>query len=611
MKAVRIALLLATLGALAFCFLDPNPDMAHARARQISAKRHSTRSATPGAHELDFPYYSPRDGSNSTLMLVNRSPDALPFVVAFRSLSGKTLLAPSRTIPPQEKLSIDVGGLVAQLGGNVIGDFGEGSAALYFVGRVRPLTGHISNSDPARRRSWEGERVPNAPQRRAASKELHGLWWGIGAGREAMIVVSNTAATPVTADVFLDFRGKRYASAPLTFEPHETKPLSVAGLLASLNLSPSQAPEGGISIIPRSPQPSLIAQGRITDPPGGFSSGLSFPDPAHQLASALHANGIPVGEPSPDSPYARMGTFVPHVIVRNLQATPQTVTITVEYAGEKGTEQVVLPPLTLAGYANQETTSESVMGELPLPLPFCSVRIQHGGPPGSVVAAVSSREARGNSAIDSPVANEGDGWAGSGAHAWHLDEGTESVLFLTNESEKECPIGVQVHANGVAYQVPALSLKPRETRAIDLRKLRDAQQADLQDHMIPVAATDGIVRWTRLAKLPVMGQMEVVQPAEAMASPDFEGGDPCPPCYAGSRMVPTQSTLIPTQTVDFNVSGLFQDCDGLPEPWALSSVDWISWYPAVATASNGSGTQGLVTGVSGGSTRIEADLIAQ
>jgi hypothetical protein len=119
MSTARIALLVAAFGALTFCFLNPNPDVAHPRAPQLHTKRHSIRSA-PGPHELDFPYYSLRDGSNSTLLLVNRSPDALPFEVALRSLSGKTLLAPSQTIPAHEKLSMDVGGLVLQLGGTFL-----------------------------------------------------------------------------------------------------------------------------------------------------------------------------------------------------------------------------------------------------------------------------------------------------------------------------------------------------------------------------------------------------------------------------------------------------------------------------------------------------------
>ncbi|MDE3179853.1 MAG: hypothetical protein KGM47_09350, partial [Acidobacteriota bacterium] len=94
------------------------------------------------------------------------------------------------------------------------------------------------------------------------------------------------------------------------------------------------APEGaagGITIIQAGPHPALIASGKITDPATGFSSTIDFPDPAVQRASALHAVGLPVGKPTKDSPFAGGGYFIPHVVVRNLLGTPQTVTITAEY----------------------------------------------------------------------------------------------------------------------------------------------------------------------------------------------------------------------------------------------------------------------------------------
>jgi len=74
------------------------------------------------------------------------------------------------------------------------------------------------------------------------------------------------------------------------------------------------------------------------------------------------------------------------------------------------------------------------MSQLPLP-PFCSVRIQYSGTPGSVQAQVTSVESRRNLVVDSRVENEGNGWAGSGANPWHLDDDTESILFLSNESD--------------------------------------------------------------------------------------------------------------------------------------------------------------------------------
>jgi hypothetical protein len=55
--------------------------------------------------------------------------------------------------------------------------------------------------------------------------------------------------------------------------------------------------------------------------------------------------------------------------------------------------------------------------------------------------------------IDSHMQNEGNGWAGSDANPWHLDEDTESILFLTNESDKPARIGSKVSAHGVTYEV--------------------------------------------------------------------------------------------------------------------------------------------------------------
>jgi hypothetical protein len=69
------------------------------------------------------------------------------------------------------------------------------------------------------------------------------------------------------------------------------------------------------------------------------------------------------------------------------------------------------------------------------------------------------------------LANEGDGWAGSGGHPWHLDEETESILFLTNMGDKECAMGFQVQAGGVHYYLTDLRLAPHEIRgsSADLR----------------------------------------------------------------------------------------------------------------------------------------------
>src|SRR2546425_748295 len=97
---------------------------------------------------------------------------------------------------------------------------------------------------------------------------------------------------------------------------------------------------------------------------------------------------------------------------------------------------------------------------------------------------MASVEARSDLIIDGRMANEGDGWSGSGANPWHLDKQSESILFLTNESDKPARIGFQVTVGDVHYYLSNLKLDPHETRAIDIRKLRDAQQTDLKGNKI-------------------------------------------------------------------------------------------------------------------------------
>jgi hypothetical protein len=111
--------------------------------RHVPLPRAQTIEEAPAAccseeapRQMEFPYYSLEDGFNSTLLLVSDSPKSLDFVMAVRSRSGQTLLAPAMTIQPQEKLPIDLRGLLAQLGADTTGDFAEGSVSVYFNGTI-------------------------------------------------------------------------------------------------------------------------------------------------------------------------------------------------------------------------------------------------------------------------------------------------------------------------------------------------------------------------------------------------------------------------------------------------------------------------------------------
>ena len=574
LKAVYPGTLVLLVFALSSLFLiNPRPKT---DAQDTSSCCGTTPPTAP--REIVFPYYSLADGFNSTLLLVSDSGDPLDFIVAVHSLTGQTQLSNSMKIQPGAKLPIDMRSLLTGLGADVTGTFSQGSVSVYFEGTIMPLLGQMTMETPSRHWVQQAEMVENDPGRTDIPPVLSGQWWGFAGGRDATIMVANSSGNMVTADVFLAFGGKEHGVAPLVFKPNETKRLSVADMLASLKLDVAQAPEGRITIIQRGPNPALVAQGRVTDPVTGFSTTLEFPDPAHERSSTLHASGIPVGTPSADSPFAGDGTFTPHVIISNLSSQPQSVTITAEYPegtklvpvgekefdGESGTAvgQMTLATLQVSADSTEDFSLAAEIGQLPLPIPYASLRIQYSGPAGSMIAQISSVDERQDLVVDARTANERDGWAGSGVNPWHLDSQTNSILFLTDESEKPARIGFRVTAGGATYWLTNLELQPHETRAIDFRKLRDAQQEDFKGNKIPAAAADGSVSWIRLDSVAVEGRLMVIQKEQGMASSYDCEACSCPAGFSSLSVAPASFGIIPTAYQDMSDTGTYHSCNG-------------------------------------------------
>jgi len=274
-------------------------------------------------------------GLSSQLNLVSASEDPTELTIAIYSQRGSSVLT-SATLQPNAKLPFDLRSLLSSLGADVNGEFGEGSIAVYFQGAMMPVTGQVTSTNPALRLVHESEMVENDPGRTDIPPILNAVWWNLAAGHDARIMVANTSSQSVSADVNLEYAGHRHPSTPLNFNPHELKVLSVIQLLGEQDASPSEAPEGGITIVQRGGVPKLIAQGKILDSVTGFSTTIHFPSPELEHVSALHASGVPIGTPSKDSPFAGMGYFTPHAVLRNLTGAAQTVTLTVEYPTAPG-----------------------------------------------------------------------------------------------------------------------------------------------------------------------------------------------------------------------------------------------------------------------------------
>jgi hypothetical protein len=460
--------------------------------------------------EIIYPYYSLRDG-DSFLVLMDRALYPIEFTVAIHSVSGQTVWSKPMTIQPQERLELDIKRLLTDLSVDYKGDFYEGSVSLHFKGpSTNPLGGRMGvetpegvwNLGPVWREGMGGQNM--IPTR------LESLWWELGGGRDAILNVVNASPEPVAADVFLDFQGKRHPAQPLEFAPHEMKNVSVTELLAGMRLTAYKAPLGGISIVSHTPTPVLVARGRLTDPESGKVVGMILPLPQMEIASAFHASCLPISVPRGDSPFAGTGNYTPHLYLRNLLDSEETVTLTVECPAEGNTQLISLPPIKLPGYSTQEIRLDSYYNTLPLPLPFISLRIQYSGPPGSVIGHLVDVNETNDDAQSILLANEGNGYAGSLASYWSLDDDTDFYVFLTNMGDKPCGVGFRIEVGNVVYFLKNPQLAPRETKVINLREVRDKEEPDIRGTVIPAQATDGRLDYIRMDYGPLMGRVVVV-----------------------------------------------------------------------------------------------------
>ncbi len=219
---------------------------------------------------------------------------------------------------------------------------------------------------------------------------------------------------------------------------------------------------------------------------------------------------------------------------------------------------------------------------------------------------VSSVEARSDLVVDARVENEGNGWAGSGANPWHLDQNTESILFLTNESDQPARIGFQVTTQGIHYYLTQLKLQPHETRAINIRLLRDVQLADFRKNKIPAAATDGSVSWIRLDNVPVMGRLLVITRHAGMSSSYDCCTCPCPPSDSYIEVDPPSINLLPGWATQLSAYDYKVNCNGqyFSYDWT-DGVNWSSSNSGVATVNS----RGYVTASTTGSAKINASTI--
>jgi hypothetical protein len=165
-------------------------------------------------------------------------------------------------------------------------------------------------------------------------------------------------------------------------------------------------------------------------------------------------------------------------------------------------------------------------------------------------------------------------------------------------------MGFSVSEGETRQFLTELQIAPHETRAINLRKLRDTQRGDFKGRKIPANARDGVVHWLRLDNVPVAGRVVIINRKSGLASNYDCCFAPCPPNYVGmDSLDPSPASVAVNGYVDIDGWGGYYDCNnGYYCVCVTGPASWSTGNSSVA-ASQG---YGEVLGVAIGSTFAQA-----
>ena len=352
----------------------------------VSGPLFDVRAAKPSAplHILSIPYYSVKGDWESLLTLDNTSHGPLIASLTLYSLDGTALQLPDVLLQPSGVEVIQLGRLIPEFRGG--SQFQEGSVEMRFNSDDgMALAPQLTVSDSVHGLSFDIE-----PSMELKSSTLESLWWSLDEKTGARVMLSNTTAGRLDAQINIEWRGIVIPAPGISLSAHQTTVLDIGSLLKSLNISAKGIESGGISITHSGAAGALIAQGVVEDPGRRFASNLNFFDPAAQKTSVLDGSGLMLGHPSLGDAFNESLFYTPQLVLRNRSKANQTATVTVRYTGNGREGAKALPA---GGSAPHEVRMvdfrKLVAGLRNISVRSAGLEVASTGVPGSLIAMLT------------------------------------------------------------------------------------------------------------------------------------------------------------------------------------------------------------------------------
>ena len=569
----------------------------------------------------NIPYFTLRDGLNSTLTLNNNPPTPTAVTITIFSSQGRPKTLDPITIPPHSFKQIELRDVVDGE------SFDQGSISVAYYGKEMDVTTQVSVYSLEKRIAFESREqgmfdfesnVSNGilflPQ-----KEAHGF-----------LGLTNVAKNNVTVQLSVGPKTKT-----ITLGPRETHLVKLDG---EFDL---QAPTSALVKLSQNGLPgNILTTGFVINGEDGYSSAFTMFDSKVMRSSHLAGAHFRFGTADPKEGFPPGTTFNAPLLLANVSDAPVTAQVAVDYTlAEKPAITSINPQqrdaqdyfrtiavknvtISPGSIERIELAAELARLGVPTPVKEAGVDIDYQAPPGSLIGHLVSADQNGKYTFEVPI-KDAFAWNAmiEGIYPWTLENGTRTVLHLKNRTGNAVHVQSTISFPGGTYNLPKLSLQPYQTIAVDIQEIKDSQRPDARGMRFPADAMHGQIVWFPEVPYSIVARAEQVNIAEGIAH-NFSCQVGCCMFYSESGCTSTSGCApgnggpsVSGLTGDVGGSGTLNayvygtDCNNnhFGPNTAGYTTTWSSDNTSIATVS-GSGSSATVYFQAAGTTNISATI---
>jgi hypothetical protein len=546
-------------------------------------------------------YWSTAGGFQSLAQLHNNSVKA-PITVqpTIYIADGQSIWLDAVTLVPLGNATIDIG---AELTAKGWGQSTAGSAVFQYQGKVSGMLGvEVYEGNSARSLSFT---IPST-EKPYASAVQNAVFWLPSHNADIYVSLQNTSNQPIHVTPSVSLNGAQEPLAAVPLAPWGSSVVYISGSLFQPGAWQKNA-TGGISVTQDGPPGALNTGAWIEDDSVGFSTTLTFANPAVK-GTGLIGTQILVG--SAGLAFGLPPNFVisSHLVLRNVSAQPTDVQGTLTFSDNNGgIAAAALPSLHLA--AGQVTGVDlgqvKAQGGVPPQFVSASISLQYSGASGALMGRVFGISADGSYGLYWALQpSAGKVYSES---FWSTQGNWSPIFTVGNFAATADQITVVLTSNHGTYTLPVLNLQPLESRTINIRQLLATANP------FPPGVDFGGFRISGASSASkFMVKEHLVDPIDELATPFYGGYQYAEAAWFYENVTDYDNGGNPELPVGYGTGIVIQmgvTMSGEPDDYESATPDgseYGSFNTSIATLTF-TGGAGTLTGVAAGTASIWAD----